>query len=220
VLFLCQKTGGLKMPTKAQAFAQLAEDTATRLTNSLANWTGFLATVGRLYKYPYHEQLMIYAQRPDATACADYELWNNKMSRFVRRGSTGIALLDHKGDTPKLKHVFDVSDTGERSPSDSRENSRRTFLWEMREHHDQPILEMLEDKFDISSDNLADGFYNITSTLAKEYYDNHKEDISYFAENSFLEDYDEDNLRVAFENTTTVRIAYPLMKRCGIDTES
>lgn len=202
------------MPTKAQAFAQLAEDTATRLTSSLANWTGFLSTVGRLYKYPYHEQLMIYAQRPDATACADYELWNNKMNRFVRRGSTGIALLDPTGDTPKLKYVFDVSDTG------GRENSRRPFLWEMRDYHEQPILEMLEDNFGVYSDNLTDGFYNIANDLAKEYYDNHKEEIPYFAENSFLEDYDEDNLRIAFENAATVSIAYTLMQRCGLNTES
>lgn len=200
--------------TKAQAFAQLAEDTATHLTSSLANWTGFLATVGNLYKYPYHEQLMIYAQKPDATACADYELWNNKMNRFVRRGSTGIALLDPTGDTPKLKYVFDVSDTG------GRDNSRRPFLWEMREHHEQPILEMLEDKFGVSGDTLADGFYNIAKDLAAEYYDNHKEDLPYLAENSFLEDYDEDNLRVAFENAATVSIAYTLMQRCGLDTES
>lgn len=202
------------MPTKAQAFAQLAEHTAERLTSSLANWTGFLTTVGRLYKYPYHEQLMIYAQRPDATACADYELWNDKMNRFVRRGSTGIALLDPTGDTPKLKYVFDVSDTG------GRDNSRRPFLWEIQDHYEQPILEMLENKFGVSGDNLLDGFYNIAKDLAAEYYDNNKEDIPYFAENSFLEDYDEDNLKVAFENATTVSIAYTLMKRCGLDTES
>ncbi len=202
------------MPTKAQAFAQFAEHTAERLTSSLANWTGFLATVGRLYKYPYHEQLMIYAQRPDATACADYELWNSKMNRYVRRGSTGIALLDSTGDTPKLKNVFDVSDTG------GRDNSRRPFLWEMKEHHEQRILEMLKDKFGVSGDNLANGFYNIAKDLAAEYYDNHKEDLPYFAENSFLEDYDEDNLKAAFENAATVSIAYTLMKRCGLDTES
>lgn len=202
------------MPTKAQAFAQLAELTAARLTSSLANWTGFLATVGRLYKYPYHEQLMIYAQRPDATACANYELWNSKMNRYVRRGSTGIALLDPTGDTPKLKYVFDVSDTG------GRDNSRRPFLWEMKEHHEQPLLEMLGDKFGVNGDNLADGFYNIAKDLAAEYYDNHKEDLPYFAENSFLEDYDEDNLKAAFENAATVSIAYTLMKRCGLDTES
>ena len=153
------------MPTKAQAFAQLAEDTATRLTSSLANWTGFLSTVGRLYKYPYHEQLMIYAQRPDATACADYELWNSKMNRYVRRGSTGIALLDPTGDTPKLKYVFDVSDTG------GRDNSRRPFLWEMKEHHEQPILEMLEDKFGVSGDNLAGQCYDIASVLVAVYFE-------------------------------------------------
>lgn len=202
------------MPTKAQTYADLAEQTAQRLTSSLAQWTGFLATVGRLYKYPYHEQLMIYAQRPDATACADYELWNSKMNRYVRRGSTGIALLDPTGDTPKLKYVFDVSDTG------GRDNSRRPFLWEMKELHEQPILEMLGDKFGVSGDNLADGFYNIAKDLAAEYYDNHKEDLPYFAENSFLEDYDEDNLKAAFENAATISIAYTLMKRCGLDTES
>lgn len=202
------------MPTKAQAFAQLAEDTATRLTSSLANWTGFLGTVGRLYKYPYHEQLMIYAQRPDATACADYELWNNRMNRFVRRGSTGIALLDPTGDTPKLKYVFDVSDTG------GRENSRRPFLWKMREYHEQPILEMLEDKFGVYSDNLTDGFYNIANVLAKEYYDTYKSDIAYLVEDSFLEELDELNIQMAFENAATVSIAYTLMQRCGLDTES
>ena len=136
------------MPTKAQAFAQLAEDTATHLTSSLTSWTGFLTTVGRLYKYPYHEQLMIYAQRPDATACADYALWNDKMNRFVHRGSTGIALLDSTGDKPRLKYVFDVSDTG------GRENSRRPFLWEIQDHHKEPILKMLADKFDVKDSSL------------------------------------------------------------------
>lgn len=206
------------MPTATQTkqayLSELFEDTAGRVTSSLANWTGFLTTVGKLYKYPFHEQLMIYAQRPDATACAEYGLWNDKMNRYVRRGSKGIALLDPASDRPQIKYVFDVSDTG------GRENSRRPFLWEMREHHEQPILEMLKDKFGVSGDNLADGFYNIANTLAKEYYDNHKEEMPYFAEDSFLEDYDEDNLRVDFENAATVSIAYTLMKRCGLDTEN
>lgn len=202
------------MQTKQAYLSELFEDTAGRVTGSLANWTGFLTTVGKLYKYPFHEQLMIYAQRPDATACAEYGLWNDKMNRYVRRGTKGIALIDTTSEHPQIKYVFDVSDTG------GRENSRRPFLWEMREHHEQPILEMLQDKFGVSSNNLLDGFYNIAGTLAKEYYDNHREDIPYLAENSFLEDYDEDNLRIAFENAATVSIAYTLMKRCGLDTES
>jgi N12 class adenine-specific DNA methylase/adenine-specific DNA methylase len=201
------------MPTKAQSFAQLAEYTAEHLTSSLANWTGFLTTVGRLYKYPYHEQLMIYAQRPDATACADYELWNNKMNRFVRRGSTGIALLDSTGDKPRLKYVFDVSDTG------GRENSRRPFLWEMQDHHNEPILEMLADKFDVKESSLFEAFDILARNLSKEYYEDHREDIRYLAENSFLEEYDEDNLQSAFVDAAAVSTAYTLMKRCGLETE-
>lgn len=201
------------MPTKLQAMSELAEDTAKRITSSLADWTGFLTTVGRLYKYPYHEQLMIYAQRPDATACAEYDLWNNKMNRYVRRGSKGIALLDPAGDTLKLRYVFDVSDTG------SRENSRRPYLWNMQEYHKEPILETLKDKFDIEDNHLADAFHNIARNMSKAYYDNHKGDIRYLIENSFLEEYDEDNLQKAFEDAATVSTAYTLMKRCGLDTK-
>ncbi|QAT60971.1 helicase [Acidilutibacter cellobiosedens] len=201
------------MSDKAQAYAQLAEETAKSLTKSLANWTGFLTTVGRLYKYPYHEQLMIYAQRPDATACAEYDLWNNTMNRYVRRGSKGIALLDPDGDRMRLKYVFDVSDTG------GRENSRRPFLWEMQEYHKEPILEMLKDRYGTEHNTLSDVFYNIARNMSKEYYDNHKADIRYLIENSFLEEYDEDNIRVAFEDAATVSTAYALMKRCGLDTE-
>ena len=133
------------MPTKLQLLSELTENTAKGLTSSLEDWTGFLTTVGRLYKYPYHEQLMIYAQRPDATACAEYDLWNNTMNRYVRRGSKGIALLDPSGDTLKLKYVFDVSDTV------GRENSRSPFLWNMQDYHKEPILEMLTDKFDVKN---------------------------------------------------------------------
>ena len=135
------------MATKIQAVAQLSEDTAKKLTSNLADWTGFLTTVGRLYKYSYHEQLMIYAQRPDATACAEYDLWNNTMNRYVRRGSKGIALLDPTGDTLKLRYVFDVSDTG------GRENSRRPYLWDMQDYHKEPILEMLKDSYDVEENN-------------------------------------------------------------------
>ena len=100
------------MPTKAELYAQMAEKVTTQLTGSWQEWAGFLTTASRLYKYPFHEQLMIYAQRPDATACAEYDLWNEKMGRYVRRGSKGIALVDDSGDRPRLRYVFDISDTG------------------------------------------------------------------------------------------------------------
>ena len=126
------------MPTKAEKYAQMADEQAVRLTRSWQEWASFLTTASRLYKYPYHEQLLIYAQRPDATACADYELWNKRMGRYVRRGSTGIALLDDSGDRVRLRYVFDISDTGE------RENSRRPFLWSMEESHIAPVQAMIE----------------------------------------------------------------------------
>ena len=105
------------MPTKAEQYAQMADQVARQLTGSWQEWAGFLTTAARLYKYPFHEQLMIYAQRPDATACAEYDLWNNRMGRYVRRGSKGIALVDDSGDRPRLRYVFDISDTGTREHS-------------------------------------------------------------------------------------------------------
>ena len=99
------------MASALQQYHQLADRMAAQITGSYQSWTDFLTTAARLYKYPYHEQLMIYAQHPEATACADYELWNKRMGRYVRRGAKGIALIDHSGDTPKLKYVFDVADT-------------------------------------------------------------------------------------------------------------
>jgi len=99
----------------------MANQTAQQITGSHQAWTGFLTTAARLYKYPYYEQLMIYAQRPDATACAEYDLWNKTMRRYIRRGSKGIALIDPNSDNPKLRYVFDIADTG------AREQSRTPF---------------------------------------------------------------------------------------------
>ena len=121
------------MPSKVQLYAQMADRTAEQITGSYQKWTAFLTTAARLYKYPYNEQLMIFAQRPEATACAEYDLWNKQMRRYVRRGSKGIALVDTSSDQPKLRYVFDVSDTS------GGENSRRPYLWEYRQEH-RPVL--------------------------------------------------------------------------------
>ena len=126
------------MPTKAELYAQMADKVATQLTGSWQEWAGFLTTASRLYKYPFHEQLMIYAQRPDATACAEYDLWNEKMGRYVRRGSKGIALVDDSGDRPRLRYVFDISDTG------TREHSRTPWLWQLEERHLDSVQAMLD----------------------------------------------------------------------------
>ena len=173
------------MPTKAELYAQMADKVATQLTGSWQEWAGFLTTASRLYKYPFHEQLMIYAQRPDATACAEYDLWNEKMGRYVRRGSKGIALVDDSGDRPRLRYVFDISDTG------TREHSRTPWLWQLEERHLDSVQAMLERTYDVSGDDLAGQLTEVAGKLAEEYWTEHQQDFFYIVDGSFLEEYDE-----------------------------
>ena len=119
------------MANKVREYLELSDRATHQIVNSYKNWTDFLDTVGRLYKYPFSDQLLIYAQRPDATACADYDLWNKQMRRYVMRGAKGIALIDTSTGASKVRYVFDVSDTGE------RENARRPWLWQYRPERDR-----------------------------------------------------------------------------------
>ena len=201
------------MPTKAELYAQMADKVATQLTGSWQEWAGFLTTASRLYKYPFHEQLMIYAQRPDATACAEYDLWNEKMGRYVRRGSKGIALVDDSGDRPRLRYVFDISDTG------TREHSRTPWLWQLKERHLDSVQAMLERTYDISGDDLAGQLTEVAGKLAEEYWTEHQQDFFYIVDGSFLEEYDEYNIGVQFKAAATVSITYALMSRCGLEPE-
>ena len=201
------------MPTKAELYAQMADKVATQLTGSWQEWAGFLTTASRLYKYPFHEQLMIYAQRPDATACAEYDLWNEKMGRYVRRGSKGIALVDDSGDRPRLRYVFDISDTG------TREHSRTPWLWQLEERHLDSVQAMLERTYDVSGDDLAGQLTEVAGKLAEEYWTEHQQDFFYIVDGSFLEEYDEYNIGVQFKAAATVSITYALMSRCGLEPE-
>ena len=202
------------MPNKLQAYAEQAERTARQITGSHLAWTAFLTTAARLYKYPYNEQLMIYMQRPEATACAEYDFWNEKMGRYVRRGSTGIALIDATGYKPRLKYVFDVSDTG------GKENARRVNLWELKDAHTDSVSTMLERNYGVSGKNgLAEQFENVASQLAAEYWRDHSRDILGIVADSYLEEYDDYNIEVAFKNAAVVSITYSLMSRCGMQPE-
>ena len=202
------------MPNKLQAYAEQAERTARQITGSHLAWTAFLTTAARLYKYPYNEQLMIYMQRPEATACAEYDFWNEKMGRYVRRGSTGIALIDASGYKPRLKYVFDVSDTG------GKENARRVNLWELKDAHTDSVSAMLERNYGVSVKNgLAEQFENVASQLAAEYWRDHSRDILGIVADSYLEEYDDYNIEVAFKNAAAVSITYSLMSRCGMQPE-
>ena len=201
------------MPSKTEFYRQMADHVATQLTGSWQEWAGFLTTAARLYKYPFHEQLLIYAQRPDATACAEYDLWNEKMGRYVRRGSKGIALVDDSGDKPRLRYVFDITDTG------TREHSRTPWLWKLEEQHRDSVSAMLERTYDVSGDDLAGQLTEVAGKLAEEYWTEHQQDFFYIVDDSFLEEYDEFNIEVQFKAAATVSISYALMSRCGLEPE-
>ena len=199
------------MPSKVQLYAQMADRTAEQITGSYQKWTAFLTTAARLYKYPYNEQHMIFAQRPEATACAEYDLWNKQMRRYVRRGSKGIALVDTSSDQPKLRYVFDVSDTS------GGENSRRPYLWEYRQEHREVVSAALEQRFDVSGENgLADQMERVAAQLVDEYWHDNWRDIVGIVDGSFLEDYDEFNIGAAFRNAAVVSTTYALLSRCGM----
>ena len=199
------------MASILQQYRQLADITALQITGSYQSWTDFLTTAARLYKYPYHEQLMIYAQRPEATACADYELWNKRMGRYVRRGAKGIALIDHSGDAPKLKYVFDVADTR------TTERSRSPYLWEYRPEHEQVVSAALEEQYNIQyPGNFIDQLEQISSVKVTEYFLAHQQDILDIVDGSHLEGYHDLDKGVAFINAATVSTTYALLSRCGL----
>ena len=193
---------------------QMADDAQRQITGSYRGWTGFLTTAARLYKYPYAEQVMIHAQRPDATACAEYDFWNEKMGRYVRRGSKGIALIDSSGERPRLRYVFDVSDTG------GREFPKSRYLWEYREEHADAVSAMLESRYGVDGKGgLPDQLERIASQLAEEYWRDYKRDILAIVDDSFLYGYDEFNVGAAFQSAAAVSIAYSLMSRCGLEAD-
>ena len=202
------------MMSNLEFYSAMASYTATHLTDSWQKWTAFLTTASRLYKYPFHEQLMIFAQRPDATACAEYDLWNDTMRRYVRRGSKGIALVDNSREKPRLRYVFDISDTG------LRKNSRHPFLWELRPEHEAAVAQALTERFGAPPENnLAEQLESIAAQLVSEYWVEHKRDILDIVDGSFLKDYDEFNIGVQFRNAATVSITYSLLSRCGLEPE-
>ena len=202
------------MSQKTLYYAQLAEDTARRLTGSWERWSGFLATAGRLYKYPYPDQLMIYAQRPDATACASYDVWNDRMNRYVRRGSKGIALLDDAGDRLRLRYVFDLADTG------TRANSRDPWLWTLEDRHRIPVAAMLERRYGTAATDLPQQFADAAGTLADAYWADHGQEIGGILANSLLEEYDELNRGLAFKRAVTASTTFALLSRCGYAPEN
>jgi len=200
---------------KLQFYQSVSEEAAGNITKTVGNWTNFLDSAAKMYKYPFPDQLLIHTQRPDATACAPIEMWNDSFNRWVKRGTKGIALIDDTGNYPRLKYVFDVSDTG-----GSSHNSRPVHLWEMKQEHNEIVTEALANVHGEMGNTLPESFRNIAYQLACKYYSDNFREIRFCAEGSILDEHDDDNLRVAIEDALTNSIAYTLMSRCGFNTDA
>ena len=199
------------MPSKTEEYLALAQRTANGLTRYWENWTDYLTTASRLYKYPFADQLMIYAQRPDATACADFDIWNNRMNRYVRRGAKGIALLDESSGFPRLHYVFDVSDTG------VRRNSRDPEVWQFNDDLKQPVSEMLAATYGISGERVSQQLADVAGKLVADYWDNNSGDIFAIVDGSLLMDYDEAGVEMQFKSAAAISVTYTLLERCGFE---
>ena len=199
------------MPSKTEEYLALAQRTANGLTRYWESWTDYLTTASRLYKYSFADQLMIYAQRPDATACADFDIWNNRMNRYVRRGAKGIALLDESSGFPRLHYVFDVSDTG------VRRNSRDPEVWQYNDDLKQPVSEMLAATYGISGERVSQQLADVAGKLVADYWDNNGGDICAIVDGSLLMDYDEAGVEMQFKSAATISVTYTLLERCGFE---
>ena len=199
------------MPSKTEEYLALAQRTANGLTRYWESWTDYLTTASRLYKYPFADQLMIYAQRPDATACADFDIWNNRMNRYVRRGAKGIALLDESSGFPRLHYVFDVSDTG------VRRNSRDPEVWQFNDDLKQPVSEMLAATYGISGERVSQQLADVAGKLVADYWDNNGGDIRAIVDGSLLMDYDEAGVEMQFKSAAAISVTYTLLERCGFE---
>ena len=201
---------------KYHEISVLAEETAKQAARNGEEWTKYLTTAARLYKYPFEEQMLIYAQRPDASACAAMETWNEKMFCWVNRGAKGIALLDRESERPRLKYVFDVSDVHK-----ARRIGKDPYLWELREEHKDVVLAQLEKTYGAtnSSSSFESRIMEIAGRIEEDYYREILPDLSYAKEGSFLEELDELNVGVRLRETLSASIAYTLLSRCGADMD-
>ena len=199
------------MPNKTEEYLALARKTADSFSRQWEHWAEFLITAARLYKYSYPDQLMIYAQRPDATACAEYDVWNNKMNRYVRRGSKGIALLDESGGYPRLHYVFDVSDTA------PRRNALYPDLWQINDSLKEPVRSMLAENYGVHSESFGQQLADVAGKLVQSYWDNNSSDILGIVDGSYLMSYDDAGRELQFKSAAAMGVTYMLLERCGLD---
>lgn len=200
--------------TKYIKISVLARETAKKVCRGREQWIRYLDVASRLYKYPFEDQLLIYAQRPDATACASLEMWNERMFCWVNRGAKGIALIDGESERPKLRYVFDVSDVHK-----ARRIGKDPFIWHLREEHKEVVLAELEHIYGSTNDALPfeNRIYEIAERIAEDFYEEAVDEVIDEAANSFLEDLDGDAVAVRFREMLVQSVSYTILKRCGCD---
>lgn len=189
---------------------ELAQQNARWVSNSPKDWMNYLDVAARLYRYSFKDTLLIHAQRPDATACAELEVWNKKMNRWVNRGAKGIALLDDASPRAKLRYVFDIADTH------LVQGGRTPILWRIDDsEHQQMILDHLADTYALTqTDSMNAALMELAQQLTAENLEEAMEGLEYEVADTFLEGLDEDNLRVRFRELMTNSIFYTLSRRC------
>lgn len=200
---------------KYDLISALSAETSKEVARNEESWKKYLNTASRLYKYPFKDQLLIYAQRPDATACASIEIWNDKMHCWVNKGAKGIALIDEEGSPyTGLRYVFDISDVHK-----ARRIGRFPQLWEMKEEHQEAVLDRLEGIYGDTNKEagFTDRIREIAARIAQDCYGELASDMEYLKEGSFLEELDELNVAVRVRETLADSIAYMVLKRCGMD---
>ena len=197
------------MPEKIQKILQLASQTAHGITSGPEQWASFLNTASRLYKYPFQDQLLIYAQRPEATACAPYDIWNTRLHRWVRRGAAGIALIAETPKGMRLKYVFDVADTGGKQPLPN--------LWELRPEYDTAVQNVLKENYEVPENAFPACLQSAAGSAAESSCGEILPDLMKFRNNSLMEELDEENIRLLLRSTMTASVRYMLLTRCGID---
>ena len=200
--------------SKLQDIRNLVQEHAVSVSSSPGDWMDYMDTASRLYRYSFSDQLLIHAQRPDATACASLELWNEKMLRWVNRGARGIALFDETWQNTKLRYVFDISDThmvaGGRSP----------YLWKMQEHQREEILTHLAEVYALEEKDAAtlqDALMAVAREMVNDNLEEYLDGLEYAVEGTYLEDLDEVTIRSDFRQLATDSVYYLLSRRCGLD---
>ena len=204
------------MASKYYEITSLAEETTSRITSNQREWTSYLKTAGKIYKYPFEDQMLIYAQRPDATACTSIDYWNNRMKCWVKKGSKGIALIDRNSDYNKLRYVFDVSDVQK-----SREGGVLPYDWQVKEEYKDKIIEKLDETYGSTNSNriFEERIIEMSKRIAEEISNDQLADVMAVKEDSLLADFDEQNTEIRFRETLTASIAYTLLSRCGANAD-